>query len=186
MGLKRWIAAIVKDGAEQALAQALSADHGLVSYCPMHRRWRSLPEHIARKTGKTRELVQDALLLGYIFVCVSGDEDLADMLAVKGVYGYVRTSSGACYAKDSDIEALKVAEASGKHDVRLKPAKALEAMKQAAAAIDLTDAVGRKVSIVKGPLTGLTAEVNRVIGQDVEVSTPMANVLISAGSFKLA
>lgn len=187
----RWIAAIVRDGAESALAHELSSEHSLEAYCPMHRRWRKLPKHIARKTGKSRELVQDALLLGYIFVRVDGESDLATLHGVKDVFGHVCTSSGPCFAREQDIHDLMAAEASGVHDVKLRakhvrPRKSLEAMQQVLQAIDLTDVLGRTIRLTKGPFSGLSGEVTEVLGQAVRVQTERLPLTVSAGSFELA
>lgn len=157
----------------------------------MYRRWRKLPKHVARKTGKSRELVQDALLLGYIFVRVDGESDLATLHGFKDVFGHVRTSSGPCFAREKDINDLMEAEASGVHDAKLRakhvrPRKSLEAMQQVLATMDLSDVLGRKVRLTKGPFSGLSGEVTEIVGQAVRVQTERLPLIVSAGSFELA
>ena len=157
----------------------------------MHRRWRKLPKHVARKTGKSRELVQDALLLGYIFVRVDDESDLAILHGVKDVFGHVRTSSGPCFAREQDIHDLMVAEASGVHDAKLrakhvKPRQSLEAMQKVLAKMDLSDVLGRTIRLTKGPFSGLSGKVTEIVGQAVRVQTERLPLTVSAGSFELA
>ena len=181
----RWVAAIVRDGAEQALAFAL-AESGIESYCPLHRRWRKLPKHIARKTGRTRELVTDALLTGYLFVLIEASKDLAETSASKDVFGFVKTSAGLCFARASDIEALREIERSGIHNANqstkrpqglAKGAAAPVSMARTAApsaaatlaamlarlgAMSLTDLNGKCVRLSSGPFAGVAGVVERV------------------------
>ena len=157
----------------------------------MHRRWRKLPKHIARKTGKSRELVSDALLLGYIFVRVDDESDLAILHGVKDVFGHVRTSSGPCFAREKDINDLMEAEASGVHDAKLRakhvrPRQKLEAMQQVLATMDLSDVLGRTIRLTKGPFSGLSGKVTEIMGQAVRVQTERLPLTVSAGSFELA
>lgn len=157
----------------------------------MYRRWRKLPKHVARKTGKSRELVQDALLLGYIFVRVDGERDLATLHGVKDVFGHIRTSSGPCFAREQDIHDLMAAEASGVHDAKLRakhvrPRKSLEAMQQVLATMDLSDVLGRNVRLTKGPFSEISGEVTEIVGQAVRVQTERLSLIVSAGSFELA
>ena len=157
----------------------------------MYRRWRKLPKHVARKTGKSRELVQDALLLGYIFVRVDGERDLATLHGVKDVFGHVRTSSGPCFAREQDIHDLMVAEASGVHDAKLRakhvrPRQSLEAMQKVLAKMDLSDVLGRTIRLTKGPFSGLSGKVTEIVGQAVRVQTERLPLIVSAGSFELA
>ena len=59
----------------------------------MHRRWRKLPKHIARKTGKSRELVQDAHRFEWlIFTSPNGVERFFDLFFK--LYDDVRSIGG--------------------------------------------------------------------------------------------
>lgn len=190
----RWVAAIVRDGAETALAAELPSAIRAETYCPLHKRWRCLPKHIVRKTGRNRELIVGSLIEGYLFVRIEDDAQLAAMLAFKGVYGVVRTMNGPCFAREEDIEALKAAEASGFHDAKvrakhIKPAsdkQVAESMRVALRGLTLSDIKGRKVMLTSGPFSGMSGEVTEVNGDCVKVQTGALPITVSAGSFELA
>lgn len=185
--MDRWVVAMVKDGAELALAASLSADLGIEAYTPAHRRWRKLAKHVARREGRTRELVVDALLTGYLFakVNMTDNRDIARLLEVKGVYGLIGTSRGPCFAREQDVEAMRLLEASGVHDVKVrasdvrKPAASVtEELRKRLHAMSLIDLVGKVVCIIEGPFKGLCADVQDVRNGFARLSTP--NVSIEA------
>lgn len=152
--MTRWVAAIVREGQETTLASELlsfTSD----AYCPVYKRWRKLPRHIARKTGKSRELVVDALLPGYLFVQIQNDNQLAAAFAHKDVFDFVKTSTGVCYARASDIESLRDMERTKVHDETPAPAlKVKQAMQERLALMTLADYQGKQVKLTAGPLQG--------------------------------
>lgn len=178
------------------------------AYSPLHRRWRKLAKHVARKLGYSRELVTDALISGYLFVRVETDTnaDLSAVLEVKEVYGFISNMHGVCYARDTDIETLRQIEASGVHDriedgpdedaVEVKaeeqaapvpvPTKAVtEALKESLAAMSLVDQVGRMVRINAGPLTGHVGKLEKVVGGSVKIDLVALSVDASAECVEL-
>lgn len=182
--MQRWLVAMVYDGGELALAASLHADHGIEAYAPAHRRWRKLAKHVARKEGRTRELVTDALLQGYLFVKLdmSDNFDLSRLLKVKGVFGVISTIHGPCFARDADIEAMREIERSGVHDAKLravhvrKPvAQISEQVRERLSALSLTDIVGKVVRLAEGPFKGMRGEVT-------EVRKGQAKIMVSAVS----
>ncbi len=100
------------------MAEELSTSHSLTSYCPSYTRWRRLPRHAARKQGRSRELVTDALLPGYVFVEVAGMADLREALSLDSVFGFISVAGDVCYARDADVEEIREAEASGIHNAK--------------------------------------------------------------------
>lgn len=144
----------MREGHETALAsELLSAVSD--AYCPVYKRWRKLPRHIARKTGKTRELIVDALFTGYVFLKVESQNQLAAAFAHKDVFDFVKTSTGVCYARASDIETLREMERTKVHDQSPSPAlKIKEAMQKVLSAMVLSDYEGKTVKLTAGPLQG--------------------------------
>lgn len=202
VGLGRWVVATVRDGSEMALAdELLSVD--IQAYCPIHQRWRKLPRHLARKTGKSRELIKDALLTGYLFVLIETSEDLATVHACKDVFGFVRTTAGPCFARASDIEALKEIERSGVHDARPRSRKErvkefeaevsavcdsksqLDAMQDRLAAMRLTDLSGKTVRLTSGALCGAKGEVERIEFNMAHLRIGMLSVKADLSSIEL-
>jgi len=204
--LARWVAAVVKDGSEQGLVSTLLDDHAIEAYCPLHKRWRKLPKHITRKTGKTRELITDALLTGYLFVKVETSGHLATVFGLKDVFGFVSTSAGPCFARASDIEALREIERSGIHDERRKtkaerikalelgsetkvevaPKSTLDAMKEKLGSMVLVDLKGKTAKLVSGPLSGYTGTIERVDGDTTTLRVGSIAMTASLSSLELA
>ena len=159
--MSRWVAAIVRDGLEITLAsELLGIAHD--TYCPVYKRWRKLPKHIARKLGKTRELITESLIPGYLFVSVSGPEQLAAVYKNKDVFDFVKTSTGVCYARDTDIQALRENEMSRKAGASTKRLadKAKEELQQQLASLVMADYRGKTVKLTAGPLQGRFGVVN--------------------------
>lgn len=193
--MDRWVVAIVKDGAELDLAASLSADLSLEAYAPAYRHWRKLAKHVARREGRTRELVVAALLTGYLFVKVNmaTNADILRLMEAKGVYGVISNSRGPCFARESDVEGMRAIEASGIHnvkvaasDVRKPVAKVTEEIRERLRALSLVDLVGKMVRLVDGPFTGLSGEVHDVRGgyahmriNQLSVASPLENVALS-------
>ena len=158
--MTRWVAAIVREGQETTLASEL-LNAVSDAYCPVYKRWRKLPRHIIRKTGKSRELIIDALLPGYLFLKVEDQNQLAAAFHHKDVFDFVKTSSGVCYARSSDIESLRDMERSKIHDETPAPAiKVKQAMQERIALLSLSDYQGKQVKLTAGPLQGRFGLVN--------------------------
>lgn len=201
--LQKWLVAIVKDGSELALAASLSADLGFDSYAPSYRRWRKLAKHVARKEGRTRELITDSLLLGYIFVRLdmSDNTDLAALLKVKGVYGVISNLRGPCYARDSDVESLRAIERSGIHDAKPRaagvrrivevvvpasPKQVADAMRSRLENLNLVDMIGKVVSLTSGPFSGMCGKVAEVRGDHAKIDLSMLSVTAPLRSISLS
>lgn len=178
-----WIAASVKDGEETAVAAKIVESLGFESYCPQHSRWRKLPRHLARKEGRTRVLVRDALIPGYVFARVSRTEDIADVFGLKHVFGFVCTSSGPCFARDEVIDELRRTEQSGEFDV--KPKIRVERMRQQVARLEMKDYAGKTVRLTNGPFAGLVGEVKRVRGGELTLTCEAFEMVVSSSQIEL-
>lgn len=128
------------------------------TYCPTYRRWRKLPKHIIRKTGRTRELIVDSMTPGYMFVNVETSHQLADVYAHRDVYGFVSTSLGVCFARDSDIKRLRELEmelASGSSAQSKRSAKQIrKELQEKIQNLSMADLEGKTVKMKDGPLVG--------------------------------
>jgi transcription antitermination factor NusG len=158
----------VRFGEELDLCAKILLEAEVESYCPVYKRWRKLPKHIAVRSKQTRELVKTALLDGYIFVRCDGDEELSSVCQIKGVFGFISTSVGICYARDQDIEDLKLFEKGVRK--REKPRDALERMKKVVADISIQDLAGKTVRMKDGPFKGFSGPVVQIVGEDVVIA----------------
>lgn len=143
------------------------------TYCPTYRRWRKLPKHIIRKTGRSRELITDSMIPGYLFVNVEDSHQLADVYGHKDVHGFVSTSLGVCFARDSDIESLRELEkerASGSSAQSKRSAKQIQAeMQDKVQNLSMADIQGKMVKMKDGPLVGRVGFVMGTQGASNEV-----------------
>lgn len=178
-----WIAASVKDGEEVNVAKKIVETLGFESYCPMHSRWRKLPRHLARKEGRTRVLVRDALIPGYVFARVNTTEDIADVFGLKHVFGFVCTSYGPCFANDDVIDGLRKTEQSGEFDV--KPKVRIERMRQQIAKLEMKDFAGKTVRLINGPFSGLVGEVKKVQGGELTLSCESFEMVVSSSQIEI-
>lgn len=161
-----------------ALSAQVQEELGVESYCPVHRRWRKLPKHMARKQGCSRELVESALITGYLLVALERTEEAAEVRALDDVYGFIMNDQGICFARDADIELLRFVEASKIHDDRTKPLVAkrealqggLSSLLSRLGADSPGEVAGQPVVLSFGPLQGFKGTIKSLSADGSELS----------------
>lgn len=128
------------------------------TYCPTYRRWRKVAKHVARKTGRKRELVVDSMTPGYLFVLIEDSYQLASVYAHKDVFGFVSTSVGVCFARSADIDALRELEreraSNSSGQASAKKSKIQAKIKEMVENLSMIDIKGKMVKMKDGPLVG--------------------------------
>lgn len=160
-----WLPINVRSGMELAISQGITEAGFFECYCPTYRSWEKLPKHLAKSEGRSRRLKELPLLSGYIFANLNF-ENLhlpALRLKIKGIFGVIKSSAGAMYASNKEIQHLKMLQASGLHD-DLKSAK-----------VELVDAVGMRAKIIKGPFEGFCGIVDGQNGKELRVELKNSN-----------
>jgi len=184
---KHWVAAVVKGGEERRIACHLSENHSIECYHPTIVKWRKLPKHEAVKQGRNRALFSFPLLPGYLFVAAHDNQDLSDLLRSKNVYGVVRTSSGPCYARDSEIQILRKLEAEYGSVKHVEPTL-FETISAKLAELAQAHQQGRHLRLTSGPFEGLLATLRNssVANGQVGLSLNGKNVTAPIDSVEVA
>ena len=150
---------------------------GIETYCPIHKRWRKLPKHIAHKTGRTRELVETAVLRGYLFLSAQDQEALAAVYSNKRVFGFVSNNDRICLASPKDISDMQAIEARVKSGL-LSARQATQMIQDVAAKIDMSGYKGQRVRMLAGAFKGLDFLVESIFNSTEEL-------LLASGGFGL-
>ena len=186
----------VRSGSEARICEEVEQELGLSTYLPQFVRWRKLPKHLAKKQGKNKELVTSILLPCYAFIKVETVQCVTRIKAVRDVFGFISTDAGVCYARDEDIKALMMQEASGINNEteqgrKLRLARdAAKAHDHGAFSLSLQDYTGKMVRLTSGPFEGVTGVVTyHKVKQDkliVEHSTTGISFTLDADQVELA
>ena len=154
----------VRSGTEVAVCEEIGLSLGLQAYCPMFTRWRKLPKHIAKKRGKSKELIRTVLFPCYIFVRIETLACVSRVKSLRDVLGFISTGYGPCFASEEDVQALRSQETLGMNDEteqgrKLRNAERLRSMTETASKMELQDLTGCVVRLISGLFAGKVGSV---------------------------
>lgn len=179
----------VRSGTEIAVCEEIGSSLGLEAYCPMFARWRKLPKHIAKKRGKSKELIRTVLFPCYIFVKITSLECVTRIKGLRDVLSFISTGHGPCLASEEDVQALRYQESLGINDEtekgrKLRNADRLRSMTETASKMELQDLKGCVVRMMSGLFAGKVGSVLQYDKTDnvVKLDIGRISVTVSAES----
>lgn len=161
---RNWFALIPTWGCDNELASELSVA-GIRAFSPLHTKYRKVSAHRRRKIGKSKELIVTELTPGYVFACITCDDDLVAVERCKSFNSFIAFGEFIPGIRTKDmVDFLDVVDKGTYDEVEPKQGPSKAPSVQRYSDKELLAYLGTNVRVTTGSFAGATGVIKEVRG----------------------